>query len=141
LVLKKAKKVMVQSKSKHCHSIATANSQQVSVLCCVSTATPAVSPLIVVSKELPVGCNFQREGPCSECLLEIQRQCLCLSPTFIQNYLPRSSSKFARSAQLSLHCDLGRFEWNIQEISLSSSTADKTPLKRRCREERELQPD
>jgi len=71
---------MVQSKSKHCHSIATANSQQVSVLCGVSTATPAVSPLIVVSKELPVGCNFQREGPCSECLLEIQRQCLCLSP-------------------------------------------------------------
>ena len=68
LVLNKlAKKVLVPRKSKHCHTIATANTQHVSVLCCISAAGSTLPPLIVFSKGLPAGRNFQSEGPVNAC--------------------------------------------------------------------------
>ena len=68
LVLNKlAKRVLVPRKSKDCHTIATANTQHMSVLCCVSAAGSTLLPPIVFSKGLPAGRNFQRQGPVNAC--------------------------------------------------------------------------
>ena len=44
---KTARKVVIHRKSKHCHTIVNANSQRVSVLCCVVTTESVFLPLII----------------------------------------------------------------------------------------------
>ena len=60
---KSSRKVLVPRNSKHCHTIATASSQHVSILCCASAAGQIIPPLIVFSKGMPSGRSFQNEGP------------------------------------------------------------------------------
>ena len=62
LLSKSAKKVLVPRSTKHCHSIANASTQHVSVLCCFSAAGYAMPPMIVFSKGLPAG-RFHKDGP------------------------------------------------------------------------------
>ena len=59
---KSARKVLVPRSTKHCHSIANASTQHVSVMCCFSAAGYAMPPMIVFSKGLPAG-KFHRDGP------------------------------------------------------------------------------
>ena len=64
LVLNKlAKRVLVPRKSKLCRPIATANTQHVSVLCCVSAAGSTLPPLIVFSKGLTTGMHQMGNQP------------------------------------------------------------------------------
>ena len=60
---KSSRKVLVPRNSKHCHTIATASSQHMSILCCASAAGQVIPPLIVFSKGMPSGRSFQNEGP------------------------------------------------------------------------------
>ena len=60
---KSPRKVLVPRNSKHCHTIATASSQHMSILCCASAAGQVIPPLSVSSKGMPSGRSFQKEGP------------------------------------------------------------------------------
>ena len=60
---KSAARVLVPRKSKHAHTIGNANTQHVSVLCCVNAAGTALPPMLVFAKGLPSGRRFQHEGP------------------------------------------------------------------------------
>ena len=59
---KSAKRVLVPRKSKHVHTLATATSQHVSVLCTVSAAGCHIPPLMVFSKGYPVGSRWREQG-------------------------------------------------------------------------------
>ena len=60
---KSSKRVLIPRSSKHSHTISTATSQHVSVLCCASAAGQSIPPLIIFSKGMPAGRRFQDEGP------------------------------------------------------------------------------
>ena len=52
---KSSRKVLVPSNRKHYHTIATASSQHVSILCCASAAGQVIPPHNVFSKGMPSG--------------------------------------------------------------------------------------
>ena len=60
---KSSERVLVPAKSKRCHTLVQGTSQHVSVLCCLNAAGETIPPLIIYSKGLPRGNQFQAEGP------------------------------------------------------------------------------
>ena len=59
---KSAKRMLVTRSAKHCHSIANASTQHMSVLCCFRAAGYAMPPLIISRKGLPAG-RFHKYRP------------------------------------------------------------------------------
>ena len=60
---KAASKVVVPRKFCRCHTVATATSEHISMLCCFNACGKWVPPLIVLKKSMPSSRTFQNEGP------------------------------------------------------------------------------
>ena len=60
---KSSERVLIATKSKHCHSLSQGSGQHISVLCCISASGSHIPPLIIYTKSLPAGKSYVKFGP------------------------------------------------------------------------------